>query len=136
MPTNLTITEANVRARGQFQHVIGTLGEAVGRAVPVYAKEDNTWWRADNNVDLDTAKATGITLCGNSTGRQAVIVSGGFMDLGAILVPTMVYVLSSDVGRIMALTELVNGERLTILGIAHEVDKFEVLINATGIIKS
>ena len=134
---DLVITEADVELSSKTSTEIKVqVGEAVKRNQPLYFKSsDSKYWLADNNVDEDTAKATGLSVTSADADGQVLMMQSGPLLAGATLTKAEVYVVSNTAGKIMPIGDLAAGQYLTILGYASSTTTLEVDITATGITK-
>jgi hypothetical protein len=118
LAVDLTITPANVSLAGtETRTLLVTFGETVTNGQVVYRKvSDNKYWKADNDVTVDTAEVAGIVLSGNSADGQGIIVIGGPITIGAATTAGVSYVLSSTAGGIAPAADLGTGDYISSLG--------------------
>jgi hypothetical protein len=130
---DLTQTTANVKVLAATTRTkVIQLGETVSPGMPVYLKvSDQQHYKADNDVDEESATVAGIMLSSGVDNGYGVMVVSGEMDLGATLDPGDHYLLSSDPGEIAEQDDAGSGDWITSLGIAVETGKFIVNIKST-----
>lgn len=115
---NLAPTAANVKrvSGGVFQKIAG---EAVVRGAPCYLKaSDGKAYNGQCDGTAEEAETLYIALNDAAADQPVTLMSGGVVNLGAILTVGVVYVLSATAGKICPAADLVTGNRLTILGAA------------------
>lgn len=135
---DLSITEGNVElATATGRLFAATFGETLLKGELVYLKtSDGLYWKADSDAS-DTAKVAGLVLVGGSASDIGVVVQQGNVSLGAILTAGTNYVLSSNSGKICAISDgnHASGDYITHLGVASTTSVLNFKINATGIAK-
>lgn len=135
---DLSITESNVAIASESSRVVPiTFGETLLKGELAYLKaSDGLYWKADSDAS-DTAKVSHLVIVGGTAGQIGVGLQQGNVSLGAILTAGTVYVLSSNSGKICAISDgnHASGDFITIIGVASTTSVLNFKINATGIAK-
>lgn len=129
---NLNPTAANVKrvSGGIFQKIAG---EAVARGAPCYLKaSDNKAYNGQCDGTAEEAETLYIALNDAAADQPVTLMSGGLLDMGAILTVGVIYVLSATAGKICPAADLVTGNRLTIIGAAVSTSRLKFAPCASG----
>lgn len=118
---DITVTAGNVAlaAGGNATRKNVTYGEAVTQGQSVYLKSDGKWWKADSNATESAGSAgVGVALTKGSAEDPGIVITGGYMNLGATLTVGAPYFVSSAAGGICPAGDLSSTEYTTYLGSA------------------
>lgn len=114
---NLSPTAANVkRVSGHTEQRVA--GEAVTRGAPCYIKaSDRKAYLGQCDSTAEEAEAYWIALNDAAADQPVTLQKGGDLDVGAVLTAGVIYVLSATAGKIAPASDLVSGNRLTVIGV-------------------
>ena len=135
---DISITSADVKpATEAVRTKQVTLGETLVAGETVYLKaSDNRYWKTDSDA-ADTAAMRGVVLLGGSAGAIGTIIEGGPTAFGTVLTAGVVYVLSSNAGKICAISDgnHASGDYITIVGVASTTSVMNVRPYVSGVAK-
>lgn len=133
--SDLSITAANVLARGGATIVDGTLGETGTAGQVAYLDEAaGTWKLADCDSGTAAARSPGgILLNGGAAGQPVKVLTKGPITIGATLTEGVAYYLSGTAGGICPVADLGSGDYPTIIGIAKSTSVLDVLIHESEV---
>lgn len=115
---DLVQTAANVKLQGRAGVSVDQAGEALTQGQPIYLLSGK-WYRCDANDTVAKANCTSIVLTSAATdGFFVRALPGASVDLGATLTVGETYVVSTTVGAIAPIGDLVSTNFVTTLGIA------------------
>lgn len=135
---DLTITAANVGLTDSstVTYQLVTYGETITQGQPLYLNtSDNEYYKADANASSTTAAAAGIALTPGGNGEKGIIVTSGYMDLGATMTVGQTYCVSATAGGIAPISDLTTGDYPCILGIAETAGKIKLNIQVSAAAK-
>ena len=132
---DLSITAANVVAGAYSRSEAGVLGEAGTAGQVVYKKaSDGKFWLADaDSTTAEIRQPDGILLNGGAAGQPCKVLTQGDITIGGTLVAGSVYYLSPTPGGIGLIAEVLTGDYICMIGIAHSTSVLNVAINYTGV---
>lgn len=135
---DVSITSANVKPASELVKTKAvTLGETLVAGDYVYYKtSDQRYWKSDSDA-ADTANARGVILVGGSAGEIGTIAEQGPITYGAVLTAGTVYVLSSNAGKICAISDgnHATGDYITIVGVASSTSVMTFRPYVSGVAK-
>ena len=130
----LTITAANVlEGAGAVVETTCTFGETITIGMPVYKHVTTGKLMKAVSTSAAAALVYGITLNGGSLDQPAAVIRAGTYVVGATLSIGEVYVLAETAGKIQTAAETLQGEFVTVLGIATTAANLLLGITASGI---
>ena len=136
---DLSITEGNVALSTETARIIPiTFGETLLKGELAYKNtSDGLYWKADSDA-VATAKVAVLVLVGGAASAIGIgALPGASVSLGAILTAGTNYVLSSNAGKICAISDgnHATGDYITHVGTASTTSVLQFRVNATGIVK-
>lgn len=133
--TDLSITAANVIARGTAKKVPGTAGASITAGQVVYLDSaDGKFKLADNDSATAAARSPyGVALHAASDGQPLVVARSGPVTIGASLTAGVAYYLSGTAGGICPVADLSTGDYPTIIGIATSTSILNIDIQESGV---
>ena len=132
---DISVTAANVQLTTlQATRKEVTYGESVTQGQAVYLKaSDSKWWRADSNAAESAGSGgIGIALTKGAADDKGLIITEGYMNLGATLVAGQPYFVSSGAGGICPAADLSSTEYTTYLGAATSASIINLKPHASG----
>lgn len=128
---DLSQTAASVKIKSQGMLPIGTSGEALTQGQPIY-QSGGVWYRCDANDTAAKSICTAIVItpCATS-GYFAYATPGMDVDLGATLAVGEPYAVSTTVGGICPMADLVSTNYICPLGMTTAAGTFR--FQPTGI---
>jgi hypothetical protein len=131
---DLTITATSVVNNGASVGS-GIAGETITAGQALYLKSaDSRYWKAENDVNTESATVAGISLHGAAAGQPIAFATSGPIVLGATTVKG-IYALSAAAGGIAPLADLVSTNRISYVGYATSTaGAFVVAIQNTGVV--
>lgn len=133
---DLSITAASVLAGTDSTSEWGVAGATITAGKAVYYDEATSKWKL---ADCDDATAAvrmsvkgGIALNGASDGQPVKVLRAGDVTIGATLTAGTSYYLSPTAGGICPLADVLTGDTIVLIGVAHSTSVLNVAINYTG----
>lgn len=133
---SLSITAANVIAGTDSTSEYGTAGATITAGQAVYYDETTSKWKL---ADCDDATAAvrmsakgGVALNGASDGQPLKVLRSGDITIGATMTAGTSYYLSPTAGGIAPLADVLTGDTIVLIGVAHSASVLNVAINYTG----
>lgn len=133
---DLSITAASVIAGSDSTSEWGVSGATITAGKAVYYDETTSKWKL---ADCDDATAAvrmsakgGIALNGASDGQPVKVLRSGDVTIGASLTAGTSYYLSPTAGGICPLADVLTGDTIVLIGVAHSTSVLNVSINYTG----
>lgn len=129
----ITLTPASVlRVTGPIRRILS--GEALIEGAQVYYKaSDGRAYNAQSDGTAAEADAKGTALnAASAAGKPVEVQEGGDLDVGAVLVAGEVYCLSTTAGKMIAKSELLTTEKVTICGVAKSTSRIALAYKASG----
>lgn len=133
--TDISITAANVLSAAGTPRKAVVAGATVtaGQAV-VRDSSTGRYVLADNNHATAALRVPdGIALNGAANGQPLTIHLQGEITIGATLTPGTTYYLSDTAGGICPLSDVGDGERAVVIGIAKSASVLDVQILDSGV---
>jgi hypothetical protein len=97
----------------------GTAGATITQGVPLYADATAAnQLKPTANGAANTAQVVGIALNSASAGQPVTYAIGGDLTFGSGLTKGIVYVVSTNSGKIAPTSDLIAGNYVTVLGVA------------------
>lgn len=135
---DITITPGNVVKGANAKTRTGRAGGTITAGMPVYSDaSDNGDFKAAQADAATTDAVVGIALHGASDGQPLTIVyEDDALNLGATLTVGQVYVLSAAAaGGIAPYSDLLQGDFVTVLGVATTAALLRLRINVSSVAK-
>lgn len=132
----LTITAANVVASNNSRITWGIAGMPLTQGMPVYSDAaDSDKYKACNAQAEATARCDGICLTSSRNGQPVAIANrtDNTINLGATLVPGVIYATSDSSGGIRDVDDALSGEYVSTLGVAISTSLMRIDINNSGV---
>lgn len=136
---DLVITAANVKPTSGYSFVDGVAGEALTAGQVVYQNaSDSKFLKANASGTLAQSTVKGIALNGASLDQPVRVMTGGELDLGAIMTNGEIYVaagtagVAGAAGGIAPEGDLAATERVSLIGVATSTSKLQVRIQNSG----
>jgi hypothetical protein len=133
---SLSITAANVIAGTDSTSEWGVAGATITAGQALYYDETASTWKL---ADCDDATAAvrmsakgGIALNGASSGQPLKVLRSGDITIGATMTAGTSYFLSPTAGGIAPLADVLTGDTIVLIGVAHSASVLNVAINYTG----
>ncbi len=131
---DLTLTAANVAARGGSKTINGTGAVALTAGQVVYESSPGVWSLADNDSATAAARVPGgIALNACAIGQPVRVLKSGPITIGATMTAGVAYYLSSTAGGICPVADLASGDYPTIIGIATSTTVLDVKFHTSGV---
>lgn len=128
-----------VKGSGAIVDNTRVAGETVTAGQAVYIKStDNKWWLAQNDGTAEESGTggVGVALNGGAANQTIAVQTAGQVTIGATVVATTVYIVSSTFGGIAPVADIASTQRLTIIGYATTTGILELLCRASGVQKA
>lgn len=132
---DISITAANVAARGGSKSKNGIAGVAITAGQLVYLEQASGSYKlADSNSGTAEARSPdGIALNGAAAGQPVRVLTEGPITIGATLTAGVAYYASATAGGICPVADLTTGIYPTIVGIAKSASVLDVKFHESGV---
>jgi hypothetical protein len=132
---DVSVTATDVKARPNATIGTGTAGAAITAGQPIYkdTSDSNKYKLADKDA-LAASVAAGIALHAATANQPIDFVKSGGIELGSVVKPGTIYVVSSTAGGIGTSTDIVATDYTTTVGIATATNILSVSIQAGGVV--
>jgi len=133
---DITITAANVRPYSGATTKTVTAGATVTAGDAVYkdTSDSNEYKRCDSTVAASTVIG-GIAITNAGDGEPLIIQTAGDCNVGGTVVVGMVFVVSTNAGKLAPLADVASGEYVSIIGYGITSSKLRMDFQTSGVAK-